>query len=110
MDNIHKSVNLSKNKITSQIDISYTEDLKRSYMDVVCNTKTKSEPKKTNMETLVKKKIKRHIFKNEKIVAPSKAWKCCGNGKRCGEEMYRGESSCNWCKKSRCSNCKSLER
>jgi hypothetical protein len=24
--------------------------------------------------------------------------------------MYRGESSCNWCKKSRCSNCKSLER
>lgn len=57
------------------------------------------------METLVKT----HHTETKKTAALSKSWKCCGNGKKCGEEMYRGESSCNWCKHSRCSKCKKLE-
>lgn len=54
---------------------------------------------------LIIEKLKRN--KNEKVseINASSVWRCC----KCREEMYRGESSCNYCKHSRCSSCKRLE-
>jgi len=55
------------------------------------------------METITKE-IKKHKTLTKEITASS-VWKCC----KCREEMYRGENSCNYCKHSRCGNCKRLE-
>ncbi len=55
------------------------------------------------MNTEVLEKIE--IKKGTDNITASKGWECC----KCGEEMYRGESSCNYCKHSKCDSCRSFQ-